>query len=775
MPYWVYAALASTFCTVGLAVVVVNRRDLRAAWLGGMFILLGAPLAATLLLSATGLYFVRPEAFTASFLWHFIALFPHRLEGRAGRFIRAVATFAAVVGVAMFVVVLVSAWTGFRASALRIHWSLSMGLSAAAFPVLLWRAARAEGDARRRARIFAQGLLLGVAPVSLEVLLEELWRPYHDFVHRPGVEPVVGTIIFGALAIVPFVTAYAVLYDRVVEIRVVLRAAIQYALARYTIIVATLVPFGALAVFVFTHRDEPIAALMTGRRPIALVSFGLLGLVALNLRGTWLARLDRRYFRDAYDAQLLVTRVVGSVANDSPGEVVQRLRDAIGQALHADVEIFLVDDKRTALRHVDDRLPPLSLRGTLAGLALGDQRPMEVDLENPGSTFRRLPATEQRWLSQGQFQLLVPLKAAGGAATGMLALTAKRSGLSYSAEEHRLLSTLGAATGLVLDSLRLRSTPDSSSGPAARECVACSRITSPEATQCGCGGHVVDAAMPYMLRGVFRLEQRIGAGGMGVVYRAVDVDLRREVAIKTLPHVTPARVARMRREARAMAAVVHPNLAVIHGIEMWHDTPLLVQEYWPAARWPPASPHTAHRSSRFWKSARRSRNFCATCMETASSIATSSRATSASRARYRQAVRFRLAHARRVSAGQSPRIGLTGTAAERTGAIVGTPHFMSPEAVRGQQAAPAVDFWALSVVLYYALTEAYPFAGPDAAAICSRILEGRADPWCGPAGSSARVRPGFHASIRLSSGRASSGRRGPRPRSLPFTNPMRVS
>ena len=142
---------------------------------------------------------------------------------------------------------------------------------------------------------------------------------------------------------------------------------------------------------------------------------------------------------------------------------------------------------------------------------VGRQRPMEVDLETPGSMFRRLPIDEQRWLSQGQFQLIVPLKAAGRYATGMLALTAKRSGLSYSAEELRLLSTLGAATGLVLDSLRLRSTPDSSSGPAARECVACSRITSPEATQCGCGGHVVDAAVPYMSAG--RLPPRTAYRG----------------------------------------------------------------------------------------------------------------------------------------------------------------------------------------------------------------------------------------------------------------------
>src|SRR5262249_24106325 len=140
---------------------------------------------------------------------------------------------------------------------------------------------------RRRARIFARGLLLGIAPISLEILLEEAWLPYKTLVHRPDVEPFVGTIIFGAFAIVPFVTAYSVLYDQVVEMHVVLREAIQYALARYTIIAATLVPFAAFALFVFTHRDEPVVALTGGPRPVVLMGFAGVGLVALRLRDNW--------------------------------------------------------------------------------------------------------------------------------------------------------------------------------------------------------------------------------------------------------------------------------------------------------------------------------------------------------------------------------------------------------------------------------------------------------------------------------------------------------
>jgi serine/threonine protein kinase len=82
-----------------------------------------------------------------------------------------------------------------------------------------------------------------------------------------------------------------------------------------------------------------------------------------------------------------------------------------------------------------------------------------------------------------------------------------------------------------------------------------------------------------VLLGKFRFDKRIGAGGMGVVYRAVDLALDRPVAIKTLPQVSPEYAGRLRREARAMAVVSHPSLALIYGAEMWHGTPMLVCEY----------------------------------------------------------------------------------------------------------------------------------------------------------------------------------------------------
>ena len=66
---------------------------------------------------------------------------------------------------------------------------------------------------------------------------------------------------------------------------------------------------------------------------------------------------------------------------------------------------------------------------------------------------------------------------------------------------------------------------------------------------------------------------------MGTVYRARDVGLDRPVAVKTLDAVSPLHLARLKPEAQAMAALAHPGIAQIHGLETWRGRPLLVMEY----------------------------------------------------------------------------------------------------------------------------------------------------------------------------------------------------
>ena len=86
--------------------------------------------------------------------------------------------------------------------------------------------------------------------------------------------------------------------------------------------------------------------------------------------------------------------------------------------------------------------------------------------------------------------------------------------------------------------------------------------------------------IPGTRRGVYEITAQIGEGGMGRVYRARDTKLGRNVAIKviadSLPH--PDHVARFEREARTLAALNHPNIAAIYGVEDTDGDMALVME-----------------------------------------------------------------------------------------------------------------------------------------------------------------------------------------------------
>ena len=78
------------------------------------------------------------------------------------------------------------------------------------------------------------------------------------------------------------------------------------------------------------------------------------------------------------------------------------------------------------------------------------------------------------------------------------------------------------------------------------------------------------ALEPEQMLSHYRLAEQIGEGGMGVVWKADDTKLGRSVAIKVLPELfssDPERLARFEREAKLLAALNHPNIAAIHGLD----------------------------------------------------------------------------------------------------------------------------------------------------------------------------------------------------------------
>jgi len=85
----------------------------------------------------------------------------------------------------------------------------------------------------------------------------------------------------------------------------------------------------------------------------------------------------------------------------------------------------------------------------------------------------------------------------------------------------------------------------------------------------------------------YQVTDKLGAGGMGEVYRARDTRLNRDVAIKFLPSVfaqDPERLARFEREAQVLASLNHPNIGAIHGLEESEGLRFLALEYVPGSR-----------------------------------------------------------------------------------------------------------------------------------------------------------------------------------------------
>jgi serine/threonine protein kinase len=245
-----------------------------------------------------------------------------------------------------------------------------------------------------------------------------------------------------------------------------------------------------------------------------------------------------------------------------------------------------------------------------------------------------------------------------------------------------------------------------------------------------------------VLLGKFRFEERVGSGGMGVVYRAVDLALGRDVAIKTLPRMSIDYSSRLRREARAMALVSHPNLAIIYGAETWRGTPMLIFEFLDGGT---LADRTALQLLRTGE-----------IVDLGIALAGALEQTHAAGILHRdikpsnigytiesvpKLLDFGLA---KIVDDSRRRGALSGTtivarsedvtrtdsvpgfvSSTDTGGIVGTPLYVSPEAILEERPSPGFDLWSLAIVLYESIAGTNPFRGDSLQDTFRRIVRGR--------------------------------------------------
>ena len=749
------AVLTLAFGVTGGLLLWASAERSRAWWLGGTLLLIALPFADAVLVRRDLMGnegWLAPalavDAFLPFFWWSFLAMFPRTDTGEADPYASWGVRLAAIGGVliagasiATVVPSVATAWPDGQPDVLSRRGApyifFVIGLTALGLPYLWLKSRRAPPAEARRVRMFAAGVIGGGGPVLVDILLSAVSSGYERLASQPEIVSIRLPVLFGALVFMPLATAYSVLVDRVVDVRVVLRAAAQYALARYTLFAVVSLPFGLLAAYAYDHRHEPLTAMFSGQRVVLSLMLVGIGAAALRQRRLWLTALDRRFFRDRADAtELMATLAEHARASTSDVELSRFVRTDVMNALYLEqATLLVVDVSRAAFVDLEERVSSLASASNLAGLLLGDSRPFDVATAAENPVLARLPTHERRWLSDGAFHVLVPIRKSPTSLAAIFAVGAKRSGLAYTRTDHRELTSVAAAVGMALENHRLKSSPSSDDDEPAEECTTCGTVLPPGTEACPCGGTTQRAPVPLMLRAAFKFNQRLGAGGMGVVYRATDLSLRRGVAIKTLPRLSPTRADRLRAEAQAMARLAHGNLATIHGVETWRGTPLLVVELLDGGT-------LAHKLAQGPLPLHAVLDLGMTLSDVLQHIHAAGTVhcdvkpsnIGFTRSDTLKLLDFGLAQV--LGEPEEPdgellrtwALSQTSTAVSRTralsGRIAGTPLYMSPEALAGEPPTPAFDLWSAAVVLFEAIAGHHPFAGGTPDEALGRIRRG---------------------------------------------------
>ncbi|MBK5293499.1 MAG: serine/threonine-protein kinase [Acidobacteriia bacterium] len=218
----------------------------------------------------------------------------------------------------------------------------------------------------------------------------------------------------------------------------------------------------------------------------------------------------------------------------------------------------------------------------------------------------------------------------------------------------------------------------------------------------------------------YKIEEKIGEGGMGVVYRAVDTNLGRTVALKFLAaHLDSEEESQQRliQEARAAASLDHPNICGIHEICTWEGKMFLVMAYLQGTS---------------VKDRLRQRPFR---IDEATDVAIQT--AEGLQAAHEKGITHRDIKPANLMIMEKGQVKIMDfglahladrTRLTKSGTLLGTPTYMSPEQARGQPCDRRTDIWALGVVLYEMLVGQPPFHGGQESTVIYSILNDQPEP-----------------------------------------------
>lgn len=532
----------------------------------------------------------------------------------------------------------------------------------------------------------------------------------------------------------PLSFAYAILRHRLFDVGVLIRQGLQYAVARGALLSVAPLLGAILLADAFFHGSQPLVSILAMRGWVYMAAGGL-AILAHTRRERWLGALDRRFFRERYNAQQLLREVVEDIRQAGSLErVAARMVARIEAALHPEFVALLVrEQSETSYRSLaaapaGHAPPPLSAASKLAALVRVLESPLEISPAESGWLQQQLPQKDVDFLRQARIDLLVPISTTPDRPEALLALGAKRSEEPYAQEDRNLLIPIASSLAMLLE--RPAAAPALPPvSEAFEECPQCGACYDSGAGPCPQeGANLTPVRLPRALAGRYRLERRRGRGGMGTVYEATDTALERRVAVKVIHDSLVGSVEaaeRFRREARAAASFAHPNVVTVYDFGSVAETrAFLVMELLEGATL--REELQAQKRAAPLRVVEIMRGVCA-----------------AVQAAHRRDLVHRDLKPENIflsrgEAGEVPKVLDFGvakflpaaaqeTADTQSGVVLGTLAYMAPEQLRGQPVDPFWDLWALAVVTYEMLTGVHPFAGLTGADY-SAVLMGRFTP-----------------------------------------------
>ena len=577
---------------------------------------------------------------------------------------------------------------------------------------------------RRRFRVLVFGALAAMVfylPRVIGTSLINLSQGFYQFFESPYVYMActLGMLIF------PMSFAYAILRQRLFDVRVIIRRGVQYALARGVLLSIPVVAIGLLVGTVVAQGRQPLFSVLE-THAASFVAIAALAALALTQRQKWLSALDRRFFRDKYDAQQLFREIVEDIRSaENVEEVAPQVVGRVAEALHTQGCGLLVRKPGESVYRIVAAAPAGSLSTDLPAtnklipLVRMLECPVPITQAGTGWVGQQLPQVDKDFLQKAHIELLVPVALKEGSTEALLVLGGKLSEEPYSKEDTALLENVAGALALLL----MRGSAIHP-GRAFEECPTCGSCYDTGTTRCGReGAALVLVATPRMLAGRYRLEKRLGHGGMGKVYRATDMSLNREVAVKMIRDEFFAdrkAIDKFRQESQVTGSFAHPNVVTVYdfGVEAGQRV-FLVMELLEGI-----TLRQELRAKKRLDAVRTLELFEGICAGVGAAHARGlihrdlkPENIFLSQKDAREFVKitdFGIAKALPQSADE--------TRDTMTGVLVGTMRYMSPEQLRGRPASPRWDLWALAVIAYEALCGCAPFVGEDSETLRIAIL-----------------------------------------------------